>query len=63
MGQHYRSDTKNGFFGFIAAMYKSARWCQWVEPSAEATGSGKNILFFRNRNGLGTQPAKMAAAN
>lgn len=62
MGKHYRSDVEGGFFGFLAAMYKSARMCQWVEPSAEATDKGKNILFFRNRNGLGTKPAKIAAA-
>jgi omega-6 fatty acid desaturase (delta-12 desaturase) len=61
MGKHYRSDTKNAFFGFLAAMYNSARWCQWVEPSAEAEGAGKGILFFRNQNGLGTQPAVIKA--
>lgn len=61
MGKHYRSDTEGGFFGFIGAMWKSARWCQWVEPSAEAQGEGKGVLFFRNRNGLGTKPIKMAA--
>ncbi|KAK8147524.1 Oleate hydroxylase fah12 [Beauveria asiatica] len=63
MGKHYRSDTEGGFFGFLAAMYKSARMCQWVEPSAEATGQGKHILFFRNKNGLGTKPAKIPAPN
>ncbi|CAM1512016.1 Fc.00g095290.m01.CDS01 [Cosmosporella sp. VM-42] len=57
MGKHYRADTKDGPLGFIRALYKSARMCQWVEPSAEAEGAGKGILFFRNRNGLGTKPA------
>lgn len=57
MGKHYRADTKDGPLGFIRALYKSARMCQWVEPSAEAEGPGKGILFFRNRNGLGTKPA------
>ncbi|KAH7305962.1 delta12 fatty acid desaturase [Stachybotrys elegans] len=57
MGQHYKSDTKGGFWGFIGALWKSARMCQWVEPSSEAEGAGKHILFFRNRNGLGTKPA------
>ena len=56
MGQHYRSDTKGGAVGFIRALYRSARMCQWVEPSAEAEGAGKHILFYRNRNGLGTKP-------
>ncbi|CAN8099853.1 unnamed protein product [Discula destructiva] len=59
MGRHYRSDTAGGPIGFIKAMYKSARMCQWVEPSAEAEGPGKKVLFFRNRNGLGTDPVKM----
>jgi omega-6 fatty acid desaturase (delta-12 desaturase) len=56
MGKHYKSDTKDGPWGFIRALYKSARSCQWVEPSAGAKGSGKNILFFRNRNGIGPKP-------
>lgn len=60
MGRHYRSDTKGGSIGFIRAMWNSARWCQWVEPSAEAKGEGKGVLFFRNRNGLGTKPIKMS---
>ncbi|KAK3321938.1 delta-12 acyl-CoA desaturase [Apodospora peruviana] len=59
MGRHYRSDTSEGPIGFIKAMWKSARWCQWVEPSEGATDKGKGVLFFRNRNGLGTKPAKM----
>ncbi|KAK0391580.1 hypothetical protein NLU13_1080 [Sarocladium strictum] len=61
MGKHYRADTKNAFFGFLAAMWRSARMCQWVEPSAEAEGAGKGILFFRNRNGLGPKPAVIKA--
>jgi omega-6 fatty acid desaturase (delta-12 desaturase) len=59
MGRHYRADTKEGPIGFIKAMWKSARWCQWVEPSEGAVGPGKSILFFRNRNGLGIKPMKM----
>jgi omega-6 fatty acid desaturase (delta-12 desaturase) len=61
MGQHYRSDTKDGPVGFIRALYRSARMCQWVEPAPGAEGAGKGILFFRNRNGLGTPPAPMKA--
>ncbi|RYP17420.1 hypothetical protein DL765_004550 [Monosporascus sp. GIB2] len=61
MGRHYRSDTKGGSFGFIRAMWRSARWCQWVEPSEGAKGEGQGILFFRNTNGLGTKPMKMNA--
>lgn len=61
MGRHYRSDTEGGSWGFVKAMYKSARWCHWVEPSEGAQGEGKGVLFFRNRNGLGTAPTQMAA--
>ncbi|KYK61696.1 delta12 fatty acid desaturase [Drechmeria coniospora] len=61
MGKHYRSDTKDGPLGFIRAMYKSARMCQWVEPSEKAEGAAKGILFFRNKNGLGTKPMSMKA--
>jgi len=59
MGQHYRSDTKDGPVGFIRALYRSARMCQWVEPAPGAEGPGKGVLFFRNRNGLGVPPAVM----
>ncbi|KAF1965846.1 delta(12) fatty acid desaturas-like protein [Bimuria novae-zelandiae CBS 107.79] len=61
MGKHYRSDTEGGSLGFVKAIWKSARWCHWVEPSEGAQGEGKGVLFFRNRNGLGTKPMKMAA--
>ncbi|KAJ9133311.1 Oleate delta-12 desaturase [Pleurostoma richardsiae] len=60
MGKHYRADVAEGPIGFIKALYKSARMCQWVEPSEGAIGNGKGVLFFRNRNGLGTKPAKLA---
>lgn len=59
MGKHYRADVKGGPIGFLKAMWNSARWCQWVEPSAEAQGEGKGVLFFRNRNGLGVPPVKL----
>ncbi|KAL9615047.1 MAG: hypothetical protein Q9167_000470 [Letrouitia subvulpina] len=60
MGQHYRSDFKDGPVGFLKNMWKSARRCQWVEPSEGAQGENKGVLFYRNRNGLGTRPQKMA---
>ncbi|RFU24230.1 hypothetical protein B7463_g12106, partial [Scytalidium lignicola] len=56
MGKHYRSDTEGGPWGFISALWKSARWCQWVEESEGAQGEGKGVYFFRNRNGLGVKP-------
>jgi omega-6 fatty acid desaturase (delta-12 desaturase) len=59
MGRHYRADVKDGPVGFIRALYRSARWCNWVEPSEGAVGGDRGILFFRNRNGLGTKPAKV----
>jgi omega-6 fatty acid desaturase (delta-12 desaturase) len=61
MGRHYRADTAEGPIGFMKALWKVARWCQWVEPSAEAQGEGKGVLFFRNHNGLGTKPMVMEA--
>ncbi|KAF8243415.1 hypothetical protein K440DRAFT_561840 [Wilcoxina mikolae CBS 423.85] len=56
MGRHYRADTEGGPIGFITALWKSARWCQWVEESEGAEGEAKGVLFFRNRNGLGVRP-------
>ncbi|KAL2757239.1 hypothetical protein ACRALDRAFT_1060648 [Sodiomyces alcalophilus JCM 7366] len=57
MGKHYRSDTRDGPWGFIRAMWTAARVCQWVEPCDGAEGPGKGILFFRNRNGIGVKPS------
>ena len=59
MGQHYRSNTEDGSFGFLKALWSSARWCQWVEESQGAKGLGKDVVFYRNRNKLGVQPLKM----
>jgi len=61
MGRHYRSDTKGGSWGFVRALWRSARMCQWVEPSEGAQGKGQGIYFFRNHNGIGTKPLKLAA--
>ncbi|KAH7112150.1 fatty acid desaturase-domain-containing protein [Dendryphion nanum] len=61
MGKHYRSDTEGGSLGFLRAIWKSARMCNWVEPSEGAEGEGKGVFFFRNRNGLGTPPQKLSA--
>ncbi|KJY01256.1 delta(12) fatty acid desaturase like protein [Zymoseptoria brevis] len=60
MGQHYRADVEGGSIGFLKAMWKSARWCQWVEPLPGTTGEESKVLFFRNRNGLGVPPAKLS---
>ena len=59
MGRHYRSDVKDGSLGFLKALWSAARWCQWVEPNQDAEGEDANVLFFRNRNGLGVPPAKL----
>lgn len=61
MGRHYRADVEGGSLGFVRAIWKSARWCQWVEPNEGAEGENKNVMFFRNRNGLGMPPAKLSA--
>ena len=60
MGRHYRSDVEGGPIGFLKGMWKTARWCQWVEPSEGAQGEGKGVLFYRNRNGNGVRPLKLA---
>jgi len=56
MGKHYRSDTEGGSIGFIKALWRSLRWCHWVEESEGAKGEAEGVLFFRNRNGLGVKP-------
>ena len=57
MGSHYRSETKNGWIGFLRSLWTTARSCQWVEPAKGATGENEGILFFRNRNGIGLHAA------
>lgn len=59
MGAHYRSNTDGGSWGFLKALWSSARWCQWVEPNEGAQGEHAKVLFYRNRNGLGVRPAKI----
>jgi omega-6 fatty acid desaturase (delta-12 desaturase) len=61
MGKHYRADVENGSLGFLAAIYKTARWCQWVEANDGAEGDNANVLFYRNRNGHGVPPNKIEA--
>jgi omega-6 fatty acid desaturase / acyl-lipid omega-6 desaturase (Delta-12 desaturase) len=56
MGKHYLSDTQDGPRGVWRALWRSMRMCHWVEPSRGAEGPNKDILFFRNRNGLGEKP-------
>ncbi|KAI9727102.1 MAG: Oleate hydroxylase fah12 [Chrysothrix sp. TS-e1954] len=59
MGRHYRAETKDGPLGFIKSLWKSSRWCQWVERSEGAEGVGRDIVFYRNRNGLGVKPLRL----
>ena len=59
MGEHYRSDVEGGSVGFLKSIWKSARWCQWVEASEGTTGEAKSVLFYRNRNGHGVPPQKL----
>lgn len=59
MGQHYRSDVKDGPIGFLRSLWTNVRTCQWVEPSAKAEGDGKDILFYRNRNKIGSAPIRI----
>jgi omega-6 fatty acid desaturase (delta-12 desaturase) len=62
MGKHYRTEAHTGPLGFLKAMWTSARTCQWVEPNEGAQGESKGVHFFRNRNGRGLPPAKLAKA-
>jgi omega-6 fatty acid desaturase (delta-12 desaturase) len=59
MGKHYRADVEEGSLGFLRAMWKTARWCQWVEPNDGAEGEHAGVLFYRNRNGHGVTPNKI----
>ncbi|KAI0812853.1 oleate delta-12 desaturase [Xylaria sp. FL0064] len=55
LGLHYRSDTRGGPLGFIYALWKNTRSCQWVES---ADGGRRDVLFFRNKNSLGVHQSK-----
>ena len=59
LGRHYRAKVGGGVWGFIKELYTNARACQWVEPCADAVGKGKQVLFYRNRNGVNIPPAKL----
>jgi omega-6 fatty acid desaturase (delta-12 desaturase) len=57
MGQHYKADTKTGFW---TAFWRNQRACKFVEETAGAEGSG--VYMYRNLfNRAGeTQPQKLA---
>jgi omega-6 fatty acid desaturase (delta-12 desaturase) len=60
MGIHYKKDmTGKGMWNFMVNFWKNAQSCTWVEASEGAVGEGKNVLFFRNRIGVGIKPAKI----
>jgi omega-6 fatty acid desaturase (delta-12 desaturase) len=56
MGRHYRSAPTETLPGFMKKLYTNFRVCQWVEPSVDAVGAGKDVLFYRNRRGYGVPP-------
>ena len=56
MGKHYKSAKVAGLYGFFQNIYQNVRTCEWVEQSEGAEGEGKDIVFFRNRNGYGPKP-------
>jgi hypothetical protein len=51
-GRHYRSNVEGGPLGFLQSMYKSARWCQWVEPSEGAQGMLRSLIGLRRECNL-----------
>lgn len=60
MGQHYKADTKTGFW---TAFFRNQRACKFVEETAGAEGSG--VYMFRNlynRKGE-TQPKNLAGVS
>jgi omega-6 fatty acid desaturase (delta-12 desaturase) len=56
MGSHYRADVSDGTIGFLRSLWTNSRSCQWVEPNVDAEGEGKNVYFYRNRNGMNIKP-------
>jgi omega-6 fatty acid desaturase (delta-12 desaturase) len=58
MGKHYRSNTKDGPVGFFKSLWRTTRWCQWMDPCEGATGQENGVWFFRNSNHLGMPPLK-----
>ena len=56
MGKHYRSDVKDGAWGFLRALYNNLRSCQWVESLPGMEGENAGVMFFRNRNGIFMPP-------
>ncbi|RAH49379.1 oleate delta-12 desaturase odeA [Aspergillus brunneoviolaceus CBS 621.78] len=60
MGNHYRTEAHTGWTGFFKALWTSSRICQWVEPTEGAEGESAGVMFYRNTNGIGVPPAKVA---
>ncbi|KAI9368853.1 fatty acid desaturase-domain-containing protein [Aspergillus egyptiacus] len=60
MGSHYRTEAHTGWKGFFKALWTSGRACHWVEPSEGTKGENAGVLFYRNTNGIGVPPMKLA---
>ncbi|KAL2824872.1 fatty acid desaturase-domain-containing protein, partial [Aspergillus cavernicola] len=60
MGTHYRTEAHTGWTGFFKALYNSGRSCHWVESSEGTSGENAGVLFYRNTNGIGVPPVKLA---
>jgi omega-6 fatty acid desaturase (delta-12 desaturase) len=59
MGKHYRMGPERNMWDFTKSLWRSVRWCHWVEESKPAGGQGTGVWFYRNRNQLGMPPEKM----
>ncbi|PYH98514.1 hypothetical protein BO71DRAFT_395108 [Aspergillus ellipticus CBS 707.79] len=60
MGPHYRTQAHTGWTGFFKALWTSSRICHFVEPTEGTQGESAGVLFYRNTNGVGVPPAKLA---
>lgn len=60
MGVHYKEDKSGrGMWNFMVNYWGNAKACSWVEASEGSVGEGRDVLFYRNRIGVGVAPAGM----
>lgn len=48
-------------WNFMVNYWENSKQCSWVELTEGAVGVGRDVLFYRNRIGVGIRPIELKA--